>query len=333
MLIRKKSITFTPLKRRAMLTYIPEHLCLSERGTMYINQSMKSKSSAVVYACIAVLSWSTVATAFKIALTHLTTFEMLLVASSTALVIFAGVLTFQRKWRQLRHFTPKQWSRFALLGLLNPTIYYLVLFKAYDLLPAQVAQPINYAWPILLLVLLALFAHQPIPGRKYIGMFISLGGVALISIGTGRLGGTPVSLYGLLLATLSALLWAVYWMINKRFAEQIDSNVVLFMSFLFGTLYLWANAAIGGAELHTLPGVLSGIYVGAFEMGIPFIFFGLAMQKTSNLALVNQLCYLSPFLSLFFISVVLGEHIVLTTYLGLSLIVAGIMFNQYLVKQ
>ena len=43
---------------------------------------MKNSTSAVVYACIAVLSWSTVATAFKIALTHLTHFEMLLIARS-----------------------------------------------------------------------------------------------------------------------------------------------------------------------------------------------------------------------------------------------------------
>lgn len=56
------------------------------------------------------------------------------------------------------------------------------------------------------------------------------------------------------------------------------------------------------------------------------------MRKTSNPALINQLCYLSPFMSLFFISVVLGERIVFTTYIGLVMIVLGIVFNQYFVK-
>lgn len=149
---------------------------------------MKNSTSAVVYACIAVLSWSTVATAFKIALTHLTHFEMLLIASCTSLVIFALLLTFQKKWRLVSELSGRQWGYFALLGLLNPVAYYLVLFKAYDLLPAQVAQPINYAWPIVLLILLALFAHQPIPPKKYIGMFISLGGVVLISVGNRAVG-------------------------------------------------------------------------------------------------------------------------------------------------
>jgi drug/metabolite transporter (DMT)-like permease len=67
-------------------------------------------------------------------------------------------------------------------------------------------------------------------------------------------------------------------------------------------------------------------------MGIPFIAFGYAMRNTDNPALINQMCYLAPFLSLFFIAIVLHEPIVTTTYLGLGLIVAGILFNQYAVK-
>ena len=36
------------------------------------------------------------------------------------------------------------------MGLLNPVAYYLILFKAYTILPAQVAQPLNMIWPIVL---------------------------------------------------------------------------------------------------------------------------------------------------------------------------------------
>lgn len=207
------------------------------------------------------------------------------------------------------------------------------MFTAYELLPAQVAQPINYAWPIVLLVLLAVFAGQPIPPKKYIGMFVSLAGVALISFGSGSAGDMHVSVEGLLLAALSALLWATYWMINNKNKNQVDGSVALFVTFLFGSIYLSVGALVTGVEIHSVPGILSGMYVGGFEMGIPFIFFGLAMRKTTNPALVNQLCYLSPFLSLFFISVVLGEKIVLPTYIGLCLIVLGIVFNQYFVKE
>ncbi len=292
---------------------------------------MREKNKALLYTAIAVLSWSTVATAFKITLRHFTYYEMLLVSSMAASLVFAGSLMVQKKWKELKKLTGRQWRQLALIGALNPVAYYLVLFKSYDLLPAQVAQPINYSWPIVLLILLAIFANQPIPKMKYIGMFLSLGGVALISLGTSGISGQHLSVPGLLLAFFSAFLWGGYWILNNRH-RQIDSTVVLFVTFLFGTAYLLAAVPFVGANLASLPGVLSATYVGAFEMGIPFLCFGMAIRKTTNPALVNQLCYLSPFLSLFLISTVLGEKIYFTTYCGLFLIVLGIAFNQYLAK-
>lgn len=292
---------------------------------------MKENNKAILYTIIAVLSWSTVATAFKITLRHFTYFEMLLVASISALIVFTINLTVQNKWKEIKKMSAGQWRRLAFIGALNPVAYYLVLFKSYDLLPAQVAQPINYSWPIVLLILLALFAHQPIPKIKYIGMFCSLGGVALISLGTGGINEQHLSVSGLLLAFLSAFLWGGYWMLNNR-NREIDSSITLFASFLFGSIYLAIAAPWMDTDLASLPGVLSAAYVGIFEMGIPFICFGLAIRKTSNPALVNQLCYLSPFLSLFLISTILGEKIFFTTYCGLILIVFGIAFNEYLAK-
>lgn len=296
------------------------------QGIEKYNPEMKPNNQSILYAGLAVLSWSSVATAFKIALMHLTHFEMLLVASCTALLIFTLLLTVQKKWCLVRELSARQWGYFALVGLLNPVAYYLVLFKAYDLLPAQVAQPINYAWPIVLLVLLALFDHQPIPLKKYVGMFISLAGVVCITMRDGGEGGGGLSVAGMGLAALSALLWASYWLVNNK-NRALDAGVGLFMTFLFGTGYLLLGAAVVSVNIHTLPGVLSGMYVGCFEIGFPFIFFGLAMRKTTNPALVNQMCYLAPFLSLFLIAVVLGEQIVLNTYIGLALIVGGIVYN------
>lgn len=102
---------------------------------------MTNDNKAIACACVAVLSWSTVATAFKMALRYLTHFEMLWVASLTSLVIFTVLLTVQRKWKLLGNLTGKQWGYYAALGLLNPVAYYLVLFKAYELLPAQGRSP------------------------------------------------------------------------------------------------------------------------------------------------------------------------------------------------
>ena len=305
---------------------------------------MKENNKAIILAIAAVLSWSTVATAFKKSLENLSPYGMLLIASITSLIIFATTITIQRKWGYIASMPNKTWRYFALLGLLNPVAYYLVLFKSYDLLPAQVAQPVNYFWPILLLILLAVFTKQAIPFKKYIGMFISLGGLILISTGGKQSDNMEIPALGLFLGLMSALLWASYWMVNNKNKNKADATTACFMSFLFGSIYLVIGVPFIGIDglLATstsdftsdpINGILSGIYVGAFEMGVPFICFGLAMRKTSNPALINQLCYLSPFLSLFFVSTILGEQIAPTTYIGLVLIVTGIIFNEYFVKK
>lgn len=293
---------------------------------------MTENTKSIALAGVAVLSWATVATAFKIALSQLTVYNMLLVATVTATLIYALMMTIERRWKSLADMPGRVVLEAMALGLLNPTVYYLVLFQAYDMLPAQVAQPVNYAWPIFLLVLLAVFNHEKIPSRKYIGMAISVGGVVCISMGGGGVEGS-LSVGGILMAALSAALWACYWMVNDRLKCKLDTTSALFLGFSTGSVVLGAGGLISGAiDLRSTEGLLSGMYIGCFEMGIPFLAFGMALRITKNPVLVNQMCYLSPFLSLFLIGMVLGEKIAPATYAGLALIVAGLVYNQYFVK-
>lgn len=290
---------------------------------------MRTPSRPVLLGSVAVLSWSTVATAFKVALSHMDPFEMVFVAGFTALAVFAIWMCCTHSWGELRHLPPNIWGRFAVLGLIAPVAYYLILFKAYDYLPAQVAQPINYCWPILLAVMLAIFTRRPIPSAKYLGMAVSLAGVALISLG-GQSLGQSFSGMGIFLAIFSAMLWAAYWIVNDSLKDNVSEVTALFLTFLFGMAYMCIGCIFHPIAQLSVPALLSGAYIGLFEMGVPFICFGLAIRTTNNPALINQMCYLSPFLSLFLISVVLGETIAPSTYIGLSLIVGGLVYNEYL---
>ncbi len=292
---------------------------------------MTDNTKAIVLGGVAVLSWATVATAFKIALMHLSVFNMLLVATVTAMLVYACMMTIERKWAVLKSMPKDVIIKTALLGVVNPVAYYLVLLRAYDLLPAQMAQPLNYAWPIFLLVLLAVFNHEKIPARKYIGMLISVSGVVCISLGGGGVEG-KVSVFGIFLALFSAVFWAAYWMLNNRLNGKVDATVALFLEFFAGSVVLGIIGCFIGIEIDSMDGLLSGIYIGLFEMGIPFLTFGMALRITKNPALINQMCYLSPFLSLFLIAMVLGEKIAPATYVGLALIVVGLVYNQYFVK-
>src|SRR5512133_2661829 len=107
---------------------------------------MKRDSQAYLYAAVAVMLWGTIATAFKIGLSELSVVTMLGIAT---LVIFIIVLV-SGKISLMKSMTRSEilWS--ALLGLINPLGYYLILLNAYNRLPGQVAQPVNMIWPIIL---------------------------------------------------------------------------------------------------------------------------------------------------------------------------------------
>jgi len=109
---------------------------------------MNSSKKAYLFAGLAVFFWSTVATAFKIALREYDFIQLIFYASGVTVLLLFLVLIFQQKSGSIFQQTQRQWLNSLFMGALNPLLYYLVLFKAYSLLPAQVAQPVNMIWPI-----------------------------------------------------------------------------------------------------------------------------------------------------------------------------------------
>ena len=113
---------------------------------------MEKQKQAYTYAVTAVLFWSTMASAFKVSLRHLDFLDLLFFSSIASVLILFLILLIQNKLSLLKGYSGKDYLRSVMLGFLNPFLYYVVLFKAYSLLPAQEAQPLNYTWSIVLVL-------------------------------------------------------------------------------------------------------------------------------------------------------------------------------------
>ena len=101
--------------------------------------TMRDQNKAYLYAIATVLLWSTVATAFKITLRYLDPLQLLLYACLASVCTLALIIVIQGKGSLIFSYSRKQYLKSLLFGLLNPCLYYMILFKAYDLLPAQEA--------------------------------------------------------------------------------------------------------------------------------------------------------------------------------------------------
>jgi len=286
---------------------------------------------SIVLGSLAVIFWSTVATAFKLTLgaTDLPTMLFFSVAIST-LALFSIVVA-DGNIGKLKEMTCKDLLIGSASSLLNPTLYYLVLFGAYGRLPAHVAQPLNYFWPVILALMSVVFLGQRIRPRSFVALAISFLGVIVISV-AGLAPGGRVDPIGITLALASGFIWSSYWILNLK--DRRDDDVKLFLSFLLAVPLTAAIALVfGSGGPIGLRGLVGVAYIGLFEMGITFFIWMKALRTAQNTPQVSNLIYACPFLSLLVIDVVLDEPISVSTVMGLVLIMAGIILQRYLASR
>ncbi len=288
---------------------------------------MDSQKKAFLYGLSTVLLWSTVASAFKISLRYLDPAQLLLYANLASLLALGGLLGAQGKWGLLFTGSLRDYLRSLVLGLLNPFFYYLVLFKAYDLLPAQEAQPLNYTWAIALGLLSVPLLKQRLTPADILATAVSYTGVVIISTRGDILGLRFSDPLGVGLALGSTVIWALYWIFNTR--DRRDPVVGLFLNFLFGLPFVLAFVLLfSEAAMPDPRGLLGAAYVGVFEMGITFVLWLSALKLTRSASRIANLIFISPFLSLVFIHFVVGEDIRGSTFVGLVFIMSGLAVQQ-----
>ncbi len=292
---------------------------------------MDTQKKAYSFAILAVILWSTVASAFKIGLRHVDYLELLLYASFFSTLIIFFVLIVRKKLHLLRTYSFKDFLFAALLGFLNPFLYYIVLFKAYSILPAQEAITLNYTWPLMLVLLSIPLLKQKIKLLSIVAIIISFFGVIIIAT-RGNIAELSFSdLKGDLLPLSSAVIWALFWIFSLK--DKHDVVVKLFVSFCFGLFFsiglIIVRSTFVGFSLPNIKGILGSAYVGFFEMGLTFIVWLSALKYAKTTAQVSNFIYITPFLSLFLVSIVVGEKILFSTIIGLVFIIAGIILQRY----
>jgi len=104
----------------------------------------------------------------------------------------------------------------------------------------------------------------------------------------------------------------------------------LALTFFFGMLWSVLSAfTYWNVEILSIQALFSGAYVGLFEMSLTFLLWLSALKLSRSVSLVNNLIYVTPFLSLLVIRLVLKEPIHIATIAGLFIIVSGILLQFY----
>ena len=281
---------------------------------------------ATLFGLVTVLAWSTSATAFKLCLRYLDVIQMLFYSTLFAVLFFGIFLAARRRLGGILCLEPREYGLYLGMGLLNPLLYYLMAFQAYDLLPAQIAQPINYTWIITLTLVSVPLLRQRLSPRDMAATLVCYAGVVVVSYRNGP-GDAPVSLAGIVLAMSCTLIWAFYWIVNLK--SRRDPVIAIFLNFLFSLPF-----SLGLCLFFSSPwpvptrGMAGAAWIGMFEFTLPFIAWITALRLAGKTSAIANLIFLTPFVSLVFIRLVLGETLTVQTLGGLCLIVAGILVQK-----
>jgi len=290
--------------------------------------SQNNQSKAFLFAGIAIFFWSTVASAFKLSLEQLEPIQLVLYSTLFSICVLFIIVVYKGKLNLIRSFSKSDLTKCALLGFLNPCLYYIILFKGYDALPAQEAMVINFSWPVMLVILSIPILKQTIDIKSFLSIIVCYLGVVVIATNGDIYSMQFENPTGVFLMIISTVIWSLFWLFNTK--NSNDSLVSLFLIFLFSFPFILVFGFLSNSfVIPSVKGLMGSIYIGCFEMGISLVLWQSALKISTTVSRVASLVFITPFMSLVVLYFVLDERILVSTFFGLVLICTGLILQKY----
>lgn len=284
-----------------------------------------------VYAGTSVLCFGTVATASKLLMNQLDAVYVL-AFSFLAATLFLGIYNWKKGYLQeLRKLSGKTVIRMVVIGSLGVFFYNYFLLLGTDLLEAQTAFVINELWPALIIIFSCWILGEKMNIGKAAAVIFSFLGILVVTT-DGKLTdfsfGNPK---GILFALLAAVCYGLYCTLNKR--ETYDKNLSVMISYGADTVLAFILIIVQGKlSLPTGEQTVGMLWNGIICNALPYLTWALALD-IGNTAVIANLAYLTPFVSLLCTHFVLGEKVTIFSVLGLVLIVLGIVIQMLVNKK
>lgn len=292
---------------------------------------MDKKFKSYFYLALCIIFWASVPVVSKKILVEINNIQMLFYSTVLSFFIIGGVLLFQNKAHIMKNYCIKDYLIMGFLGFLGTYLYYILLYGALALTSASEGFILAYTWPMLVLILAFILLKEVITLKKLIAILFSFFGIVVI-VTHGKITSlTFTNPTGDILALCGAFVFALFSVLGKKynFDKTVSAFVYFCSALFFVTLTVFIFSSIKLPSINILPWLL---YNGIFVNGITYIFWFKALEHGDTEIISNAL-YLTPFLSLIYISVFLDEKILLSSFLGLIIIVCGIVIQSFKLKK
>lgn len=177
---------------------------------------------------------------------------------------------------------------------------------------------LQYTNPVFVVLLSSLFLHQKFSRRDLFLVGTVFFGVALSFLDGMDAGG----FLGNLLALFSGFFLAVLFLNSARCETDSDSMSGILLGQLF-TALCGAPFLFLDPPAFTTTSVVSILILGVFQLGLPYVFYGIASRACSPL-ICSVLAGVEPLLNPLWVFVVMGERPSVTALIGCGIVVVTI---------
>jgi drug/metabolite transporter (DMT)-like permease len=289
-----------------------------------LNKANKTARS-FFYLGLCILSWGLIPVVSKNILVELNNLQMLFYSTIFSCILVSGIVLFEKKTKVLTTYLINDYTKIGVLGFLGTYLYYVLLYGALAVTSASEGFILAYTWPMLVIILAFPILKEKLTFIKLCSIFISFIGIVVIVTHGNIFTLSFTSIQGDMLALGGAAVFALFSVLGKKYHyDQVVSVFIYFVTaliFITPTLLLFSSLKMPSIHVW-LWLILNGFLVN----GISYIFWFKALEY-GDTSVVSNALYLTPFLSLVYIRLFLGEQILISSIVGLVIIVSGIVLQ------
>ncbi|MBS3081228.1 DMT family transporter [Candidatus Pacearchaeota archaeon] len=288
---------------------------------------MERNLKGYLYLSLCIIFWASIPVASKKILVELNNLQMLFYSTIFSFLVLGIILLVQKKHKLMKNYSRKDYLNLAFLGFLGTYLYYVLLYGALALTSAQEGFILAYTWPILVLILTFIILKEQVTIKKIIAILISFIGIIII-VTQGQIYSFQLTnTGGNLLALSGAFVFALFSILGKK--HKFDKTVSAFIYFLSALIFITITLILFSSfKIPSLNILMWLLYNGILVNGVTYIWWFKALESVETSILSTSL-YLTPFVSLIYIWLFLEETILISSVIGLVIIVAGILIQSW----
>jgi len=226
-----------------------------------------------------------------------------------------------REWWQ----ASRNGDYFVSQALFNVVLPWVLVAWASRIIDAKLTTILNSLSPIFIfLITWAITRHEPATGRKFLGVTLGLAGVVAI-VGPSALAGLGSHLTAELACVAGSLCYGIAAVIGRRY-DKLPALVPAAGSAVTGAAILvpLALVADGWPAQASTPSLLAVAALGVFSTGAAFVVYFRLLATIGSIATASQ-AYLRIVIGVGLSVVLLGERLEPSHWLGLALVVCGVV--------